>query len=177
MNKTTQAALAALVLGVCATGAYAGDEEAKGGYTPPKPPIDWSKCNTLGCEKEIPITLEIKKKCVVSGGQGIVLNSAGGTQTTNYSIVTNTPYVLNLQTANAGTGASTFVKHETDATAKVATTIVTTKAGQAAPVNFGNSNHDGESTDVYTLKVTNAAVSASQKAGIYNDTYLVKAYY
>lgn len=177
MNKITQAALAALVLGACSTAAFAEDEAARGGYQPPKPPIDWSKCNTLGCEKEIPITLEIKKKCVVTGGQGIVLSSAGGTQSTNYSIVTNTPYTLNLQTANAGISNTTFVKHESDATAKVYTTIETTKAGQAAPVPLGNSNHEGESTDVYTLKVTNSAVSASQKAGIYNDKYLIKAYY
>ncbi|OAL80038.1 hypothetical protein E0H80_03450 [Acinetobacter sp. ANC 4779] len=176
MNKMTQAALAALAFGVCATSVYAGDEDRGGGYDP-KPPVDWSKCNTLGCEKEIPITLDIKKKCVVTGGQGIVLSAAGGTQTTNYSITTNTPYVLNLQTANAGTSNTTFVKHESDPTAKVSTTIVTTKSGQVAAVGLGNSNHAGEATDVFTLKVTNAAVSASQKSGIYNDKYLIKAYY
>ncbi|WP_148334629.1 hypothetical protein [Acinetobacter lwoffii] len=51
MNKITQSALAALVLGACSTASFAEDEAARGGYHPPKPPIDWSKCNTLGCEK------------------------------------------------------------------------------------------------------------------------------
>ena len=62
MNKITQSALAALVLGACSTASFAEDEAARGGYHPPKPPIDWSKCNTLGCEKEIPISLKINKK-------------------------------------------------------------------------------------------------------------------
>ena len=84
MNKITQSALAALVLGACSTASFAEDEAARGGYHPPKPPIDWSKCNTLGCEKEIPISLKINKKCVLTGGNAIVLSAAGGTQTTNY---------------------------------------------------------------------------------------------
>ncbi|MEQ1176383.1 hypothetical protein ABLU22_15990 [Acinetobacter lwoffii] len=138
MNKITQSALAALVLGACSTASFAEDEAARGGYHPPKPPIDWSKCNTLGCEKEIPISLKINKKCVLTGGNAIVLSAAGGTQTTNYSITTNTPYVLNLQTANAGANNTTFVRHETDASETIATTIVTTKQGAAGAVPFGN---------------------------------------
>lgn len=176
MNKITQSALAALVLGACSTASFAEDEAARGGYHPPKPPIDWSKCNTLGCEKEIPISLKINKKCILTGGNAIVLSAAGGTQNTNYSITTNTPYVLNLQTANAGINNATFVKHETDPSETISTTIVTTKQGAGA-VPLGNSNHAGQAVDNYTLSVTNAAVGATQLAGNYTDSYLIKAYY
>ncbi|WP_180186666.1 hypothetical protein [Acinetobacter sp. YH01008] len=180
MNKMTQTVLAALALsfGFGSTVVYAADAETAGrpGHNP-KPPIDWSKCNTLGCEKEIPISLKINKKCILTGGNAIVLSAAGGTQTTNYSITTNTPYVLNLQTANAGANNTTFVRHETDASETIATTIVTTKQGAAGTVPFGNSNHTGQAVDNYTLAVTNTAVDATQLAGNYTDRYLIKAYY
>ncbi|MCU4364254.1 hypothetical protein KTG70_03445 [Acinetobacter variabilis] len=179
MNKMTQAVLAALALsfGFGSTVVYAADAETAGrpGHNP-KPPIDWSKCNTLGCEKEIPISLKINKKCILTGGNAILLSAAGGTQSTNYSITTNTPYVLNLQTANAGASNNTFVRHETDASETISTTIVTTKQGAGA-VPFGNSNHNGQAVDNYTLAVTNAAVDATQLAGNYTDRYLIKAYY
>lgn len=179
MNKMTQAVLAALALsfGFGSTAVYAEDAETSGrpGHNP-KPPINWSKCNTLGCEKEIPISLKINKKCILTGGNAIVLSAAGGTQNTNYSITTNTPYVLNLQTANAGINNATFVKHETDPSETISTTIVTTKQGAGA-VPLGNSSHAGQAVDNYTLSVTNAAVGATQLAGNYTDSYLIKAYY
>ena len=85
--------------------------------------------------------------------------------------------VLNLQTANAGANNTTFVRHETDASETIATTIVTTKQGAAGTVPFGNSNHTGQAVDNYTLAVTNTAVDATQLAGNYTDRYLIKAYY
>ena len=170
MNNMTQAALAVLVLGVCSTGVYAEDEAARGGG------YNWGNCTTLGCEKDIPIKLEIPKKCEILGGSAITLSKDGGAKTSNYTVRSNTHYTLNIQTANTGTSASTYVKHEDDSIVRVSTTIGTTKAGGGA-IPWGNSNHNGLADDVYTVSVNNSAVSAFQRAGTYTDTYRIKVFY
>ncbi len=58
MNKMTQAALAALVLGVCATGVYAEDDLARGIPTPPPP----SGCD-VDCSGKIDIKLKVEPHC------------------------------------------------------------------------------------------------------------------
>ena len=175
MNKMTQTALAALVLGVCSTAIYAADEgeAARGGGGPS---YNWGSCTTLGCEKDIPIKLEVPKKCEILGGSAITLSKDGGAKTSNYTVRSNTHYVLNIQTANTGTSSSTYVKHEDDGSVRVPTTISTTKAG-GGTIAWGNSNHVGLADDVYTVSVNNAAVSAFQRAGTYNDTYRIKVFY
>ncbi len=171
MNKMTQAALATLVLGVCSTGVYADEVAEKGGGGGGSP--DWSSCTELGCSKDIPITLEVPKKCVVTGGNPIVLSANGGTKTSAYSIQSNTNYVLELSTANAGTSSTTFVRHATDPLAKVSTTIKT----NGGAVGWGTSNHAGFGTDNYTVTVDNAATTAANKAGTYTDTYKIRVFY
>jgi hypothetical protein len=173
MNNMTQAALAVLVLGVCSTGVYAEDEAARGssggGY-------NWGNCTTLGCEKDIPIKLEIPKKCEISGGAAITLSKDGGAKTSSYTVRSNTHYTLNIQTANTGTSPLTYVKHEDDGSVRVSTTIGTTKSG-GGTIPWGNSNHNGLADDVYTVSVNNSAVSAFQRAGTYTDTYRIKVFY
>ncbi|MFP8817225.1 hypothetical protein ACLILV_09185 [Acinetobacter johnsonii] len=162
MNKLLQASLVATLMSAGSTALYAGN--------------NWENCTSAGCEKDIPIKLNIPKKCEVLGGTAITLNQNGGTQSSTYKVRSNTHYTLNIQTANAGTSNTTFVKHEDDANVKVPTTITTAKAGGGS-VGWGNSNHAGLADDIYTVTVNNSAVSAFQRAGTYNDTYKIKVYY
>lgn len=175
MNKLVKTSLAALVCGFSASALYAEDAgaEAKGGGGPG---YNWGNCTSLGCEKDIPIKLEIPKKCEVLGGSAIVLSKDGGSKTSSYTVRSNTHYVLNIQTANAGTSPLTYVKHEDDGSVRVATTINTTKTG-GGTIGWGNSNHVGLADDIYTVAVNNSAVSAFQRAGTYNDTYRIKVMY
>ena len=115
MNKILQASLVATLMSAGSTALYAG--------------YNWGNCTSVGCEKDIPIKLKIPKKCEVLGGTAITLNKNGGTQSSTYTVRSNTHYTLNIQTANAGTSNTTFVKHEDDANVKVPTTITTAKAG------------------------------------------------
>lgn len=170
MNKLLQASLVATLLGAGSTALYADDDTAS------RPSYNWGNCTSLGCEKDIPIKLEIPKKCEVLGGAAITLSKDGGPKTSSYTVRSNTHYVLNIQTANAGTSTNTFVKHEDDASVKVPTTITTAKTGGGS-VGWGNSNHAGLADDIYTVTVNNSAVSAFQRAGTYNDTYRIKVYY
>jgi len=161
MNKLVQTSLMAVALGLGSTAVFADDEGGEaarggGGY-------NWGNCTSLGCEKDIPIKLEIPKKCEVLGGSAITLNKNGGTQSSTYTV-------------RSSTSASTYVKHEDDGSVRVPTTIVTNKTGGGV-IPFGNSNHNGLADDVYSVSVTNAAVSAFQRAGTYNDTYKIKVYY
>ena len=64
MNKMTQAALAALVLGACSASVFA-DDAAKGGHDNDND--RWKGCTELGCSKDIPIKLTVKKTCTISG--------------------------------------------------------------------------------------------------------------
>lgn len=166
MNKITQAALSALVLGACSTAVFADGEADRGG-------LDYSKCTQVGCTKDIPITLEVPKKCEVKGGNAITLASGGGTVSSAYSIESNTHYILELTTANAGTSNTTFVKNGVD---KVNTTIKT-NGGGLVNAGMGSTNHAGMGTDNYTVAVTNAAATVANKAGTYTDTYKIKVSY
>ena len=168
MNKITQAALSALVLGACSTAVFAEGEadRSDGGQ-------DYSRCTQVGCTKDIPITLEVPKKCEVKGGNAITLNANGGTAMSAYQIESNTHYVLELTTANAGPSNTTFVKNGLD---KVNTTIKT-NGGGLVNAGMGSSNHSGMGTDSYTVSVTNAAATAANKAGTYTDTYKIRVSY
>ncbi|OTG67396.1 hypothetical protein [Acinetobacter silvestris] len=168
MNKMTQAALAAVVLGACSTAVFA-DDAAKPGDNGP----DFSRCTELGCSKDIPITLEVPKKCTVSGGSPIILSSAGGTKTSNYAVESNTHYVLELSTANTGFSNSTYVKNGTN---HISTTIKT-NGGGLVNAGMGTTNHTGLGTDNYVVSVTNAATTASNAAGTYSDTYRIRVSY
>ena len=170
MNKLLQASLVATLMSAGSTALYAEGDTAS------RPSYNWGNCTSIGCEKDIPIKLEIPKKCEVLGGTAITLNKNGGTQSSTYTVRSNTHYTLNIQTANTGTSVSTYVKHEDDGSVRVPTTIVTNKTGGGV-IPFGNSNHNGLADDQYSVSVTNAAVSAFQRAGTYNDTYKIKVYY
>lgn len=174
MSKLIKAALSAsvLVVGFSAIPAQASGGGGKG----PKPPIDWSKCNTnAGCDKEIPITLEVPKKCEVTGANPIVLDKNGTAKSSSYTISTNTPYVLNLSLRNTGTATQTYVRHNDDSDERVSTTVSTKKG--STPVSLGSSNHEGVSNDNYTVTVSNAAVTPLQRAGTYSDSYLISVQY
>lgn len=170
MSTLLKTTLTALAFGTCSFAIYAAEDgAASAGFS-------WASCNVQGCTKDIPIKLEVPKKCEITGGSAITLSSAGGPKTSNYIIQTNTPYVLNISTANTGENATgTYVKNTDDNSVHVNTTITTTKNG--APVSFGNSNNNGLATDNFIVTVNNSAVSATQRAGTYTDTYRVKLFY
>ena len=169
MNKITQAALSALVLGACSTAVFADGEADRPGYGDQ----DYGKCTQVGCTKDIPITLEVPKKCEVKGGNAITLNANGGTAMSAYQIQSNTHYVLELTTANAGPSNTTFVKNGLDKF----TTNIKTNGGGLVNAGMGSTNHAGMGTDNYTVSVTNAAATAANKAGTYTDTYKIKVSY
>ena len=175
MAKLMKVALSAIMFGACSTVIYAqgtGTEPALVGGSSNK----WSNCTTIGCEKNIPIELKVRKKCEVLDGSAIELSQDGGSKTSNYTVRSNTHYVLNIQTANAGTSASTYVKHVDDDNVRVPTTISTTKSGGGI-IGWGNTQHDGLADDKYTVSVSNQAVGAFQRAGTYKDTYIIKVSY
>ena len=170
MNKLLQASLVATLLGAASTAVLAEDADRGGDK--------WSNCTSLGCQKDIPIKLNVPKKCEIKGGSPIVLSHEGGNKSSGYTITTNTPYVLNLETENAGTNPTTYVKLMADSTTyKVFTSITTNKVGSPGAIPWGNTNHDGVSTDSYNVIVNNPAVSASQRSGDYTDTYKIKVFY
>ncbi|MEB3767319.1 hypothetical protein [Acinetobacter sp. MD2] len=170
MKLFTQCVFTALVLGSGITTAFADDVSAD------LAKFSWSGCTTTeGCSLEIPIKLVVDKKCEVTGGGAIDLKSTGGSVSKDYTVTTNTPYILNISTANAGTKSSTFVKHNTDPSKTISTTITT--SGPKGLLAWGNTNMVGSSSDKYTVTVANNAVSATQLAGTYTDTYKVNVSY
>lgn len=174
MNKMTQAALAALVLGACSASVFA-DDAAKGGDNNND---RWKGCTELGCSKDIPIKLTVKKTCTISDPKDLVLKTDATNVTSSYSVTTNTHYILNLSTANANTSNNTFVKNGSDKIDTVITTARTSgSAGPAAP-GWGNNNYAGMSVDNFTVTArTKAVVPATAASGDYTDTYKIRVYY
>ncbi len=87
--------------------------------------LELGNCTSVGCEKIFLLNWKFPKKCEVLGGTAITLNKNGGTQSSNYTVRANTTIHFNIQTANTGTSASTYVKHEDDGSVRVPTAIVT----------------------------------------------------
>lgn len=173
MNKMTQAALAALVLGACSASVFA-DDAGKGNDND-----RWKGCTELGCSRDIPIKLTVPKKCTISDAKDLVLKTDGVTNvTSNYSVTTNTHYILKLSTANANTSNNTFVKNGSNTIDTVITTAKTSGSmGPAAP-SWGDNNYAGMSVDNFTVSArTKVAVPATAAAGDYTDTYKIRVYY
>ena len=169
MNKMTQAAVAALVLGVSSTAVFAGGDSDR-----------WKGCTAEGCSKDITIKLTVLKKCTISDPKDLLLKTDGVTNvTSNYSITTNTNYVLKLSTANALTSNNTFVKNGSNTIDTVITTAKNSGGsnGPAAP-SWGDNNYDGMAVDSFTVSArTKVAVPATAAAGDYTDTYKIRVYY
>lgn len=175
MNKMTQAALAALVLGACSASVFADDADKGGGGNDND---RWKGCTDLGCSRDIPIKLTVPKKCSISDPKDLVLKTDASNVTSSYSVTTNTHYILNLTTANANTSNNTFVKNGSNTIDTVITTAKTSgSAGPAAP-SWGNNNYAGMSVDNFTVTArTKVAVPATAAAGDYTDTYKIRVYY
>ena len=163
MNKLIQASLIAVVFGVSSTAIYAA------------PKKESKQCGGAPCEGEIDIELEILKACELIVGNDIKLVEESYTGSSGFTVVTNTPYNLNLSTLNAGTSADTFVKHATT-TDKVYTTVETTKGGISYPI--GSTPVAGMNTDNFVVNVSpKTAISGTQRAGTYKDTLFIKVTY
>ena len=120
-------------------------------------------------------------------GKDIKLVEESYTGSSGFTVVTNTPYNLNLSTLNAGTSADTFVKHATT-TDKVYTTVETTKGGISYPTRrssdlgtsypIGSTPVAGMNTDNFVVNVSpKTAISGTQRAGTYKDTLFIKVTY
>jgi hypothetical protein len=98
MNKMTQAALAALVLGVCATGVYAEDDLARGIPTPPPP----SGCD-VDCSGKIDIKLKVEPHCelqVLTPTLTLQDKVGGDTAQGSFRVGANAQFKIGLTTAN-----------------------------------------------------------------------------
>lgn len=112
----------------------------------------------------------------MNGANPIVLDAKGGSKSSDYTITTNTPYVLNLSMKNSGISADTYVQHSEDSNIRVPTTV-TTKKGGSQNIPLGASNHDGVARDAYTVTVATEALTALQRAGTYSDAYIINVQY
>ncbi|MQW93316.1 hypothetical protein GHJ48_13120 [Acinetobacter sp. dk771] len=172
MAKIIQAVVSALALGVCSTAIYAGGSS-------PSVPNKWNSCTEVGCSKDIPITLTVKKKCVVTAPQGITLTSNGVGASQSYQVRANTHYVLDLSTENAAKSNNTFVKNSNGQTIDtVITTAYLGSGGPAAPTFTGPNNYAGLVEDKFTVTAkTKVALDDWQAAGTYTDQYKIRVLY
>lgn len=164
-SKILTAVVTAAVLALPATAAFAGGK-----------PKDVKQCGGAPCEGEIDIELEILKACELYVGKDIKLAETSYTGSSGFTVITNTPYQLNLSTLNAGTSQDTYVKHVTAANTNVPTKITTTKGGATYPI--GSTNVAGMSTDNFAVTVApKSPISGTQRSGTYKDTLYIKVAY
>ncbi len=124
MNKMTQAALAALVLGACSTGIYAGDDD-RGGYN------DGPKGCDTNCSGKIDIKLKVEPHCELKiHTPTLTLQDRAGGDTVNgrFSVGANAKFKINLTTANGS--KLKMGPHES-----IPITITTKRGGTVIPLN------------------------------------------
>lgn len=166
MNKMTQAALAALVLGVCSTGVYATEDVASfGGSGGGNHHSGNSGCGT-DCKGSIDITLEVPKHCdldinkktiVMTKGSGITWSGSS-----SFDVSANAPYSLTI------TKPSTLVNGSASIGVSVATLL------GSAPYTGGTLSYQSAAR-VFNVNATTTNTTSldSAQAGTYKGTYTV----
>ncbi|CAB1208528.1 hypothetical protein [Acinetobacter bouvetii] len=123
MNKMTQAALAAFVLGACATGVYAGENDKR---TPERAPVG---CG-VDCKDKIDIVLNVEPHCdidVTTPTLTLQDKAGGDTKTGSFKVGANALFKINLTTANGE--KLKFANNE------IPVSIVTKRGGTVIPLN------------------------------------------
>ena len=161
MNKTIQAALAALAFGVCATSVYAGGPGGPGSQ-PHKP--GKSACGH-DCKGKIDIVLEVPKHCDLDiADSTLVLTEQNNyTDSTTFAVRTNADYRLAI------TPPSTLV----NGSRSVPVSVDTTRRGGATYRNGSTVNWDGRE-HTYGVKAYARNIGIGTYAGNYKGTYGVE---
>lgn len=158
MNKMTQAALAALVLGACSTGIYAGDDDR--GYN------EGSKGCGVTCSGKIDIKLKVEPHCelkVLTPTLNLQDKAGGDTVNGSFRVGANAKFKINLTTAN---GSKLKMGSET-----IPVTITTKRGGTNIPLNATTPDQPftpGGWTG-YDVKVVSPQVGVSKPVGTYTE--------
>jgi len=162
MNKITQAALAALVLGVCSTGVYAEDDLAAKGA--PTPPPSSSGCDP-DCSGQIEIKLEVPKTCsVYVSKKTIELAKKSGTNSwvgsSSYTVTSNSGYTLKI----------TKPTYLVDGANKLPIDVIT-KNGTSTVGDVTKYNYSATAR-TFNVDAEVKNVSSTTPAGTYKGTYI-----
>jgi|SRR5690606_2427476 hypothetical protein len=159
MNKTIQAALAALAFGVCVTSVHAGEADRGGGHKPGK-----SSCGH-DCKGKIDIVLEVPKHCDLDiADSSLVLTEQNNyTDATTFGVRTNADYSLTI------TPPGTLV----NGTRSVPVSVQTTRRGGAAYSSGSTVTWDGRE-HTYGVRAQARNIGIGTYAGTYRGTYGVE---
>ncbi|NNH00624.1 hypothetical protein [Acinetobacter sp. ANC 5414] len=164
MNKMTQAALAALVLGACSTAVMAGEEGR---------PNQDRGCNTGSCTGSIPIVVKVPKRCMLKIDTPSIALGDGETETGRFSVGANANYNLLVDTVNrVGTSATTRSEAKSGSNA-VGITVETRLAGSSHLIKLNEQKNDitpgRGGWNSYNVSVKSDYVGISKPAGNYSD--------
>ena len=163
MNKMTQTALAALVLGACSTVIYAGGEDK--GSQPSGP----SGCS-VDCEGKIDIELKVDPHCELQVlTPKIVLEDKAGGDTKNgsFKVGANAVYKIELSTAN-----NSNLKMGTNS---IPIAIKTTRSGTVIPMGVTpNQPFTLGGWTAYNVEVKSPEVGVTKPVGTYTEQYRIK---
>lgn len=159
MNKTIQAALAALAFGVCATSVYAGEADRGGG--PHKP--GKSSCGH-DCKGKIDIVLEVPKHCDldIDDSNLLLTEQNNYIDSTTFDVRTNADYSLTI------TPPGTLV----NGTRTVPVDVVT-RRGPREYTSGTTVNWDGRE-HTYRVRAQAQNIGIGTYAGTYRGTYGVE---
>ena len=159
MNKMTQAALAALVLGACSTAVFAEDDLAKGLPAP-------SGCDT-DCSGKIDIKLKVEPHCelqVLTPTLTLQDKVGGDTKQGSFRVGANAQFKIGLTTANGSK-----LKMGTN---EIPITITTKRGGTTTiPLNAttGSQPFTAGGWTPYDVTVVSPQVGVSKPVGTYTE--------
>lgn len=132
----------------------------------------------------IPMSVEIAKQCTFSNvASEIILKEDGSETTAGYTVTCNTPYSIFADNAKWEGGWYGYISNTQNE--RIRTKFQTRAVSDNAIVTLHAGSpplpRSGSSVDAYLITaqidLINSPITATTRAGIYTDTYLVDVYY
>lgn len=128
----------------------------------------------------IPMSVEIAKKCTFSNvASEMILKEDGSDTTAGYTVTCNTPYSISTDNAKWYDGWYSYISNAQNEWLK--TGVGTRAVSDNALVTLHSGTalaRPGYSVDDYEVSIhVSTPITATTRAGVYTDTYLINVYY
>lgn len=171
MNNLLKMSLMAVTLGLGSTAVFATEDR-------PHPTPDPDTCDEGPCKGNIPIYVNVPKRCAVKVPKTPIILKDGDTETTSFQVGANANYRLVVDTTNRIGNGATVESLAKSGSNSVGIEVSTRKAGPGNPLiklndPQANTTPGPMGWNTYNVEVKSDYVGMSKPAGTYSDNYSI----
>jgi hypothetical protein len=128
----------------------------------------------------IPMSIEIPKQCTISNlPTAMILQENGAYSVGNYSVTCNTPYTIFTDNRNWANDWYSYVANAQNEWIETGVSTIALRDNTAVPLHAGTPlARQGYAIDHYQVLIrASARITATTRAGVYTDDYLIRIDY